>query len=104
MKVLSWCASPWWGIPLWGLRAWGSVGCYNRCDLFHVERWEVAYIPSAGLWGRRAIFVEYPLVVRAERSGCVCPAFLFVEVVPSLSLLLVVFVFSVVGCCAFLVL
>lgn len=61
----------------------------------------MAYIPSAGLWGRRVIFVECPLVVRVERSGCVCPAFLFVEVVPSRSLLLVVFVFSVVGCCAF---
>jgi len=30
---------PWRGIPLWGLRDWGSVGCYNRCGLFHVERW-----------------------------------------------------------------
>ena len=46
------------------------------CGLFHVERWGLAYIPSAGLWGRRVIFVECSLVVRAERSGCVCPAFL----------------------------
>ena len=61
----------------------------------------MAYIPSAGLWGRRVIFVECPLVVRVERSGCVCPAFLFVEVVRSLGLLLVAFVFSVVGCCSF---
>ena len=61
----------------------------------------MAFIPSAGLWGRRVIFVECPLVVRVERSGCVCPAFLFVEVVRSLGLLLVAFVFSVMGCCAF---
>ena len=40
-------------------------------------------------------------MVRVERSGCVCPAFLFVEVVRSLGLLLVAFVFSVVGCCSF---
>ena len=100
MRASSWCASPWWGIPLWGLRAGDSAGCYNLCDLFHVERWGLAYIPSAGLCGRRVIFVECPLVVRAERSGCVCSVF-FVEVVRSLGLLLVTFVFSVVGCCAF---
>ena len=40
----------------------------------------MAYVPSAGLWGGRVIFVE---------------------VVRSLGLLLVTFVFSVVGCCAF---
>ena len=70
------------------------------CGLFHVERWGLAYIPSAGLWGRRVIFVECLLVARAEKSGCVYPAFLCGGV-SSLRLLLVAFVFSVVGCCAF---
>ena len=58
---------PWRGIPLWGLRAGDSAGYCSLCDLFHVERWGLAYIPSAGLCGRRVIFVECPLVARAER-------------------------------------
>ncbi len=73
MRASSWCASPWWGIPLWGLRAGDSAGCYNLCDLFHVERWGLAYIPSAGLCGRRVIFVERPLVVRAEKVWLCLP-------------------------------